>query len=292
MSNENSFNIFHSNVNGYLGKVDNIREFLNTKDNKTVFDIVCISETSLGTNVIIPEDDKLQGFSEPFVSNTLTNKGGVAIFAKNHSAIERVDLKIEDTEFEGVWIEIDKKGSKNIIVGCIYRHPHTNNIDNFFEYMSNTLMKLNKENKEVYISGDFNLDLLKYETKPKIMEFYNLMTSNGYLPLIIQPTRIRDDSHSLIDNIFSNSLAESLGGNILIEFADHLTQFVTVKKNSVPITNDSCYKPDHSKFDEKAFLEDLSIQNFVCTEDPNEKFNDLLWKYEACVKRHLPLKIH
>ena len=53
------------------------------------------------------------------------------------------------------------------------------------------------------------------------------MTSNDYLPLITQPTRIRDSTQTLIDNIFTNSfIDESHSGNILIEFADHLTQFV------------------------------------------------------------------
>ena len=45
MENDKSFNIFHSNVNGYLSKADNIHEFLATDENKTDFDIVCVSET-------------------------------------------------------------------------------------------------------------------------------------------------------------------------------------------------------------------------------------------------------
>ena len=117
------------------------------------------------------------------------------------------------------------------------------------------------------------------------------MTSNGYLPLITQPTRFTDVNHSLIDNIFTNSLSsESHCGNILIEFADHLTQFVSVNKQMPNVTNESCYKLDQSKFDEKSFLDDLSIQNFLATGNPNDRFTDLLWKYESTVKRHMPLK--
>ena len=55
---------------------------------------------------------------------------------------------------------------KNILIGCIYRHPHMNNMDDFNHYMEKTLSKINKENKEVYITGDFNIDLLKYEIVP------------------------------------------------------------------------------------------------------------------------------
>ena len=119
MDNDKSFNILHSNVNGYLSKADNILEFLSTETNKTKFDIVCVSETSLVTDDNITNNAKLAGFSDPFMANTQTSKGGVAIFAKDHSAIERPDLKIENIEFEGVWIEINNISSKNVIVGCV-----------------------------------------------------------------------------------------------------------------------------------------------------------------------------
>ena len=86
-----------------------------------------ISETSVSKEDKIPPDSQLKNYTEPFLSNTLSSKGGVAIFAKNHHDVfERDDLKKEgNKEFEAVWIEIKKKGSKNIVVGCLYRHPHS-----------------------------------------------------------------------------------------------------------------------------------------------------------------------
>ena len=71
--------------------------------------------------------------------------------------------------------------SKTIIVGCFYRHHHNTNIDEFISYFNKCRSNLNKENKEAYISGDFNIDLLKYESNPKYREFYNLVTANGFL---------------------------------------------------------------------------------------------------------------
>ena len=203
MDSDKSFNLFHSNVNGYLGKADNILEFLSTDSSNTDFDVICISETSMTDGVEIPNNAKITGYNEPFSTNTLSSKGGVTIFAKNPNVIERTDLKIQNVEFEGVWIEINNPRSKNRIIGCLYRHPHYNNIENFSEYVSECVTKLSKENKEVYIAGDFNIDLLKYETNPKYREFYNFMTSYGYLPLITQPTRFSEDNQSLIDNIFT-----------------------------------------------------------------------------------------
>ena len=46
---------------------------------------------------------------------------------------------------------------------------------NFPRCLDKYLTEINRENKEVYINGDFNTDLLKYEDNIKIREFYNLM---------------------------------------------------------------------------------------------------------------------
>ena len=66
--------------------------------------------------------------------------------------------------------------------------------------MDKTLSKINKENK-VYLTGGFNIDLLKYDMVPKHQDFYNMMASNGYLPQINMPTRLTDTTMSIIDNI-------------------------------------------------------------------------------------------
>ena len=139
-------------------------------------------------------------------------RGGTAIYVnRNFNSFERNDLKINNEEYESVWIEINNKGSKSIICGCLYRHP-SNNSKEFLSYLEKCLSQLTKENKEVYICGDFNFDLLNLENNHICQEFYNLLCSYGFLPKIIQPSRITDYHTSLIDNIFSDvtgSLASS-----------------------------------------------------------------------------------
>ena len=86
--------------------------------------------------------------------------------------------------------------------------------------------KLHKEDKEIYLCGDFNIDLLKLETI-SVYQYYNLLCSYGFLPHIIQPTRIVENQiPSVIDNIFSNNICEEItAGNIFIMFSEHLSQF-------------------------------------------------------------------
>ena len=67
----------------------------------------------------------------------------------------------------------------------------------FFEQLMD---KLASENKEIYLMGDINIDLLKLETDVSINDYYNL-----FVPHITLPTRITSHSKTLIDNIFSNA---------------------------------------------------------------------------------------
>ena len=74
----------------------------------------------------------------------------------------------------------------------------------FLSYLESCLSKLSNENKEIYICGDFNSDLLKLDNVNNYNKVYELMCSYGFLPQILQPTRIQGDSATIIDNIFTN----------------------------------------------------------------------------------------
>ena len=90
-----------------------------------------------------------EGYDSYFTPSN-SSRGGTCIYVKNaFDSIERTDLNVQHVDFESSWIEIKNKRSKNIICGCIYWHPRYN--------------ILLKENKEFYISGVFNTNLLRRE---------------------------------------------------------------------------------------------------------------------------------
>ena len=53
--------------------------------------------------------------------------------------------------------------------------------------------------------GDFNINLFNYDSHTKTADFINLMFSYSYAPFINKPTRITEQSSTLIDNIFVNN---------------------------------------------------------------------------------------
>ena len=119
------------------------------------------------------------------------------------------------------------------------------------------------------------------------------MTSFGFLPHILQPTRITAFSSTIIDNIYSNNIEqETFSGNILIQLSDHLSQFLSIKKEFIRVKPPVIYKRDLSKFNEQSFIDDVSIQNWNAHDlvNTDNKFNDFLWRIEKCLDRHAPVK--
>ena len=200
MNDSESFKILHSNLNGLENKFDDYHTFVTSANSN--FDVMCISETTQKENFPFNLNINIDGYGQPFTLGSKTARGGVAIYVKDeYNVIERNDLNIVDNSLEAVWVEIKNEKGKNIVCGCIYRHPNSD-IDDFNNYISKCLTIINTEKKECYVSGDFNIDLLKYGTINKYAEFLNTLTSLGFLPHVLQPTRITEHSSTIIDNIW------------------------------------------------------------------------------------------
>ena len=123
-------------------------------------------------------------------------------------------------------------------------------------------------------------------------QYYNLLCSFGFLPLIVQPTRVVENQiPSLIDNIFSNNLSdEIISGNIYLTLSEHFCQFASVTREKIDTRNISIYTRDYSKFSANDFI-DVSIQTWnYDLDNPSDLFNDFYWRLQGCVDRHAPIK--
>ena len=293
LKNDNKFKIFHNNVNGLELKLELLHNLI--ANSLLDLDIIAITETSnQDPNNEYKSNIKFAGYDD-YSTSTLTSKGGTTIFAKKTlDNDERKDLKIKNEHYESVWIELKNQKSKNVICGCIYRHPHDNNdiFDDFLTYLEITLVKLSKENKVIYLCGDFNSDLLKYENTNNYRKFYDLLTSYGLFPMILLPTRVTKDSATIVDNIFTNNLNNPLtSGNIITDISDNYSQFLLVENQKIDNKNITIYKRDYSTFSENSFRDDVSIQNFNDQlDDVDDQFQDFYLKLQGCVDRHAPLK--
>ena len=145
-----SFNIIHTNLNGLENKNDQLQNFIRTTTLN--IDIINIIETSQKENVNFATNICLEGYNQPFTLGSKTSRG-VAIYTKsNINVFKREDLNIIDRSFEAIWIVIKMEKSKNIVCGCLYRHPN-NEVEAFSDCISKCLDKITKEKRNAIYLG-------------------------------------------------------------------------------------------------------------------------------------------
>ena len=116
---------------------------------------------------------------------TESHAGGTILYINNKLSYKlRQYLCIyKSSELESTFIEINPKKT-NIIIHCIYRHP-TMNLNAFNDnYLNIILQKKSKEKKNVFLLGDFTVNLLKYDKHAGTNEFIDSLSPYMYLPYI------------------------------------------------------------------------------------------------------------
>ena len=112
----------------------------------------------------------------------------------------REDLCFFSECIECVTIEMDKSvvnSERNIIVCVIYRPPNTDTLV-FIELFNDILDIIKREDKLCYILGDFNINILNYDTHSATAQFMDTLHENAFFPLINRPTRVTPTSATLI----------------------------------------------------------------------------------------------
>ena len=186
--------IFHTNISSLQANFDNLHTLLSRMPIK--FDIISLTE--VWNNI-----DKIDKFSPNDIEGYYkyngipgkTKNSGSGFYIKdNLDFIDRPDLdkheKDKLNEFTAKWIEIKNKKDSNILIASIYRHPSKKDTI-FYDYLNSTLAKLMKEQKLIFITGDFNYNLLNYNKNEEVSSFLECMYTQLFQPYIIYPTRIK-----------------------------------------------------------------------------------------------------
>ena len=167
-SSKSSFSLFHSNLRSLSKHIEELQILLRSA--KIPFDIIGVSETKEQVDKGFLTNVNLYGYdfySQP--SNA--SAGGVAIYIKSSlNYVIRDDLNRTEDEFECIWVEIKNSKCQNILCCCAYRHPNSET-QKFLDYIESTLSMAKKEKKLLFIMGDFNFNLLNYESHTETNDF-------------------------------------------------------------------------------------------------------------------------
>ena len=98
-------------------------------------------------------------------------------------------------------------------------------------YLKQTLKTLSKENKKLILTGDLNINLLKFDKNKEVNEFLDILTSDWFTPQILGPTRfVEHNKPFFADNIFVNfSDMHCASGNIIEKITDDLPDFLIIE---------------------------------------------------------------
>ena len=289
------FKMGHLNIQGIQNKIDQIDLLLNSSQNN--IHILGLSETKLNSNHMnsIFEVKNYQMFRKDRVisDDRPEHGGGLIVYVKDGiNCKRRYDLECE--RIECVWLEIFPTNCKSFLIGNIYRHP--NETVNWNEGFDNYLDKVLECEKEMYLMGDFNRDLMQTNIKQSWVEY---MESFGLHQTVNMPTRVTDQSATLIDHIYSNTHANILTIAVPhLGLSDHFPVFVSRKTNGSCDVKNTHYTISYrsfKNFDENKFIDDLKstpwdiIKVFDDVNDIVETWSNLFCEI---VDKHLPLRQH
>ena len=230
ISNQSHLKIISLNIANLLAKLSSLKVFLqNISNESNKPSIIAVTETHLN-------ESKNHGYNRLELQNLLPgykffhedrkNKrgGGVGIFIEDglsdNAQLVSNNL-FHDETFEGLTVKLPNLGSRpntSLIILTLYRQPNDSNTNQFLGLLEEWLAQFDRKSNELVITGDMNLDLLKYESHLATSSYLDLMASHGLSPGITRPTRIKHSSASLIDHLFTKH-TNILSGILVSELA-------------------------------------------------------------------------
>ncbi len=154
---QNNLSMLNINIRSLYKNFDSLKDFIHCT--QTNFDIIGLVETWFKD--IPPEYFNLTGYNLEFQNRVNKTGGGVCLYIKDDIKYKvRTDLQeIKCPEnVEVLFIEIDRPNSKNIVVGVVYRPPDQD-VNVFNSYIDNVLTNASKNQKLIYLMGDFNINI-------------------------------------------------------------------------------------------------------------------------------------
>ncbi|MES9992770.1 MAG: endonuclease/exonuclease/phosphatase family protein, partial [Candidatus Thiodiazotropha sp.] len=278
------FSVVHYNVQSITNKLDLIEtEFRN-------FDVICLTETWLD---IRTSDDLLdfKDFKLYRRDRIGDSHGGICVYVRNNIySCRRNDLELPDIEC--VWIEVKTHNIKQLI-GTFYRPPNSSN--NVISTIEDSIgLAFDTNIKNILITGDFNLDILKQVSNKKVIDLcqhYNLEQ------LINEPTNFTETSSTIIDLFLTANKNNVLLCGVGDPFLDqnvryHCPIYCVFKFNNVqtPVYTRKIYLYDRGNY--QSISDELSETdwNKIKNNDIDIYANNLTEHILALADKHIPNK--
>ena len=228
-----STSLFCINCQSLNSHLDELHDLIvSMSSDKFMFDFIGIVETfQLKPDI----NYSLEGYQSLIYRDRTEhgrNGGGVGMYIRDNIQFEiRKDLSVfEPFEFESIFIETTIN-SKPAIIGNIYRPPN-GDIENFIGTLTRILRIAQAEKKSIFLMGDYNIDLLKFDRHNGTLDYIEELFSLSVIPLISKPTRVRGNAATLIDHMYTDMLDKHYNcGIVITDIADHFGTYCIIELN-------------------------------------------------------------
>ena len=290
---KDSMSILNANIRSLCKNVDNFKDFIHCS--QMDLGIIGLVETWLKDK---PHDYfNLTGYNLEFQNRANKGGGGVCLYVRNDIKYQVrndfQDIKHPDN-VESIFIEIERPFSKNILICNMYRPPDQD-INEFNNFIDSILTKATRNQKIIYLMGDFNINLLNEDFHAPTNDFLNVLSSYSLYPSITKPTRITSKSATLIDNIFTNSRCKQTSGIIMTDLSDHLPIFTFSELNfscNTNLNNDvEIRQYTHQNIEYfKSELKNVDWEKICSLNDVNTSYSNFITKFRELHDKCIPLK--
>ena len=288
-SSDTELNIYSKNIRSLTKNITCYSQDIELYQN---YDVLCFNET----NCIVDKlpnginDLLLEGFHEPIMQDPIRASGkggGLAIYVNKRACeLENIEQFIPNPdpqntsgEFQFIKLKLCKGQQKTVIIGNIYRSP-SRNPDSFNTLFDSVLQKLDRHSKKlVYLVGDFNQDLIKYDHDINCQNLVDYATNHGFVQIVSRPTRITDHSATLIDHVYTNNLDSTISCNILTcDISDHLAIHTKVSlgpNGTNNVRNARRHSPEQTEFRIFNEANNQTFKRLIDDETWNEVLDDM-----------------
>ncbi len=155
--------------------------------------------------------------------------GGCLIYVRDEiKDITAMRDDLERNNTEATYIEIRFKNTKPCIVGCLYRPEYHKEV--FTDALDETISQMQDKNKEIYLLGDFNRDILVKVKKPITKQLLEVCKVALLEQMINEPTRITEHSKTAV--IFTSHPEHIIQTGLLhFGISDHSMAFMVCKSH-------------------------------------------------------------
>ena len=289
---------FH-NIDGFKSNFH--ESLINIKSINYSPSILSFCETNLKRDDL--EDYSISGYnSEHLYAISDKSKGsGISLYYKKTHLFNRISsLDMQNNYFECMGVRLKIENTYLYIIMVYHYHGKDAEFsDHFMEVIEDY------QEKPLVILGDFNIDLLSYNTDPNTDKFANAMISNSLFPLLNKPTNFFRNSSTLIDHAWCNILNEKTQANILdISVSTHkpvLTVIPTALKHFVDDSattdrnirihnvNDSTIDSFSKEFDNIVSSFNHNAHPIIDKDKARLAFSEFYTKLDSAYRKHITI---